>query len=268
MMIINDKLAVFENFQRDLTLPKFNTKTADLDDDGKYITINTAKALVVSGGDSVEWGSARRPSWWRRLTAWFLTRREDAKRTVSIEEFFRSVKGAANEIKIMEERALGLKVQLERTKKSGQVALREQLERSVGAERAEAQLVALGMKCYVEEDTIVTFAQRVQRGVELSWLCNFVRHIPDDVLERKFQSDERGIFDAYCVLHYDPEKKSVHETQAERDRRKDPILFGLIEGRRRLYFVGDWVDEYCDLTLDQLAEKLGSAVKNPIRSLD
>ncbi len=36
-----------------------------------------------------------------------------------------------------------------------------------------------------------------------------------------------------------------------------PILFGVIKGRRRLYFVGDWVDEFCDLTFDQIADALG-----------
>lgn len=36
------------------------------------------------------------------------------------------------------------------------------------------------------------------------------------------------------------------------------ILFGLIEGRRRLYVVGDWVDEICDLTMDQIADSIGN----------
>lgn len=38
---------------------------------------------------------------------------------------------------------------------------------------------------------------------------------------------------------------------------KDPILFGTFQDRKqkvcvdRFYYLGDWVDEYCDLTLDQ-----------------
>ena len=42
-------------------------------------------------------------------------------------------------------------------------------------------------------------------------------------------------------------------------REKDPILFGAIMDGDvcfdRLYFICDWTDEFCDLTLDQLAEK-------------
>jgi len=30
-----------------------------------------------------------------------------------------------------------------------------------------------------------------------------------------------------------------------------------MEGSRKLYFVGDWVDEFCDLQLDQIADALG-----------
>lgn len=39
--------------------------------------------------------------------------------------------------------------------------------------------------------------------------------------------------------------------------KKDPILFGLMTERRVLYFVGDWVDDFCNLTLDQIADVLG-----------
>lgn len=62
------------------------------------------------------------------------------------------------------------------------------------------------------------------------------------------------------MLHYDPEKKSYLETQAEKAAKRDPILFGVMKGRRILYYVGDWIDEVCDLTLDQIADLLGSHV--------
>ena len=41
-------------------------------------------------------------------------------------------------------------------------------------------------------------------------------------------------------------------------REKDPILFGTFQDAatrtivERFYFIGDWVDEYCDLTLDKM----------------
>jgi hypothetical protein len=78
------------------------------------------------------------------------------------------------------------------------------------------------------------------------------------VLEVKLKTDALGIFDNYVVLHYDPDGKATQMTEAEIAAKKDPILFGVIQHRRRLYFIADWVDEQCDLTLDQIADTLGS----------
>ena len=45
---------------------------------------------------------------------------------------------------------------------------------------------------------------------------------------------------------------------------RDPILFGMIEGSRRLYFVADWVTDDDDLTL----EKLNLVVENATQWLE
>lgn len=71
------------------------------------------------------------------------------------------------------------------------------------------------------------------------------------------ESNQAGIFDNYVVLHYDPEKKGFALTEIEKKSKKDPILFGVMKGRRILYYVGDWIDDYCDLTLDKFAEMMG-----------
>ena len=81
--------------------------------------------------------------------------------------------------------------------------------------------------------------------------------IPESLQAVKRDADERFIFDNYVVMHHDPTGKSWAETEAERkSRERDPILFGVIEGRRRLYHLGDWTDDFCDLTLDQVADSL------------
>jgi len=59
--------------------------------------------------------------------------------------------------------------------------------------------------------------------------------------------------DSYMLMIIDSRKQI-------RERRKDPILFGVINGRRQLYYVGDWTDEFCDLTLDQIVDTLGREV--------
>jgi len=76
---------------------------------------------------------------------------------------------------------------------------------------------------------------------------------------------ELKIFDNYVVLHYDPQGKasemSAEEKAQELVRRRDPILFGVFRGSRKLYFVGDWKDEQCDLTLQEIVDKLGEPLE-------
>ena len=147
-----------------------------------------------------------------------------------------------------------------RTKQAGQQALFEQLTAGLNAYKMETQLLALGLPKYVEEKDLVAFYKQSKRGLRLDWIRNFTRQIPREILDKKVRADEIGIFDNYVVLHYDPAAKSFAETEAEKAARKDPILFGLMEGCRRLYHVGDWKDEFCDLTLDQIADAMGDEV--------
>ena len=59
------------------------------------------------------------------------------------------------------------------------------------------------------------------------------------------------------MLYYDPEGKVYKETAYEEAKRKDPILFGVIAGSNKLYYIADWVDEYCDLTLEKFIDTIG-----------
>lgn len=93
------------------------------------------------------------------------------------------------------------------------------------------------------------FVKGCEKGLCLDWVADFVRPIPQSVVETKQKCDEIGFFDNYVVLHFDPDNKATTEkARQEAVRPRDPILFGIMLGSRRLYFVGDWVDEFCDLT--------------------
>ena len=39
--------------------------------------------------------------------------------------------------------------------------------------------------------------------------------------------------------------------------KKDPILFGVLENSKKLYYIGDWKDDYCTLTLEDMFNELG-----------
>ena len=49
--------------------------------------------------------------------------------------------------------------------------------------------------------------------------------------------------------------KMLADKGEEMKKRKDPILFGVIAGSNKLYFIGDWIDEYCDLRFDDVVKQ-------------
>jgi|GEM_PF-6580422 len=183
-------------------------------------------------------------------------------------EFFSAVKEGTERIDLVQERAAGFELVIASARSAGQEALLEQLLGRAAAVRAETRLQALGFDRYLTEETLVEFALQSSRGLRLDWVGNFARIIPPDVIEKKLRCDGDHIFDAWVVLHYDPDGKATAMTKSEREeevaRKRDPILFGLLEGSRRLYYIADWDDEYCDLTLEKLAEEVG---RNPAHHL-
>jgi hypothetical protein len=267
-MITSDgKLLVFEDFivdrntdgQADVSLALQTTTSSNL------ISFPPARGNLVVRIDgqevTVAQGSAEKK---RGFFSWLF--KTKPPKEMSVLEFFTSMKNSTEELELVLERAAQYEAAILQAKELRQKALVEKLEEGLLVARAETQLVATKKVKYLTEETLVTFYKKCEKGLRLDWLANFTRPLPVEVAAAKREADARGIFDNYAVLHYDPLKKSYAQTlkekEAERAKKKDPILFGLIRGSRRLYVVADWVDEVCDLTLDQIAAKLGaSAVK-------
>lgn len=253
----NGKLDIFEDFRVDRSLPKFK-KPEEVASEGtsSLFVLNSRNSAITMSSDSMSKSDGEgwepRRSLWARFKDWLADRRR-----VPIDVFFKSVRNGVEELEVVEERMQGYLAAIGRAKQNGQLALVEQLEANVEGVRAETQLVAMKMRKYLTEEQVVEFVKKAKRGLRLDWVANFTRVIPESVAKAKLKADERCVFDNYVVLHYDPKRKSWAETEAEKAKRKDPILFGVLRGRRRLYFVGDWVDDYCDLTLDQIADTLG-----------
>ena len=261
----DEKLHIFEDFRRREDLKPRNVDAQMYQSSGIQLSGMTAssQSSAFDGARVVvrENGEARirigKLSWWIRFWRWVGVLADDSRRTMSVQQFFSSVKNSVKELEIVTERAKGYEQALLQAKATGQTALYETLKGNLEVMRTEAQLIAVGYKKYITEETLVQFVKRCKKGLRLDWVENFGRTMPDDVLKKQKAAIERRIFDNFVVLHYDPNKKSWAETQAQKDRRKDPILFGVIRGSRKLYYIADWVDEYCDLTLDHIADLLG-----------
>lgn len=178
---------------------------------------------------------------------------------ISVEEFFTSIKNSKEELVLLDERFKSYESGLEHLKNTGQIALYESMCCDLEIHRSESQLYATGNRKLVTEQNIIDFAKKAPRALELDWVKNFTRSIPKKVVDVKIKMDTLGIFDNYTVLHYNPYGTGSALTEQEKEAQKDPILFGVILGSQKLYYIGDWVDEYCDLTFDKMVETLGEA---------
>lgn len=265
-------LDIFENFQTDRGLKKFtndpsNLATSNIADNSILIsnmTVVNSSSMPNTG--FVSWGpsaemvtNTRRPiterfeSWMSKLRNWV-----DEKKRVTPEKVFAEIVAGQTELASdLEKRLTAIDVLKDSAKKNGQTALYEQILRDERRLRSESVLATAGFRMFISEEMMVSFARKCEHGLRLDWIKNFTRVIPNEVIEQKQKADELKIFDNYVVLHYDPNGKSTALTEEEVRKKRDPILFGVFSQSRRLYFIGDWKDEFCDLTLEELLGRLG-----------
>lgn len=144
----------------------------------------------------------------------------------------------------------------------GQTALVEKLLSEMIANKYESLLYAKGKYYVIDEQTLVNFAKKTERGVDLCYVKNYTRPIPPEVIDEVAKANELEVFDNYVVLHYDPTGTVKKETRKEEAKRKDPILFGVIAGSHKLYYITDWIDENCDLTLEKFVDTIGMKKKD------
>jgi len=278
-------LQIFERFISDETLLKFDghdgpiqQHTAGFGGIGNS-QVNGNFAVPSIGIDATAFNDGfviekKNPTWkqrWRyfRKGEVHITNVElkvDETRKMPVEEFFRSIKNSKKELKKIDKRAEGYIEALKQAEIMGQIALIERLTAQIDVVKAEGQLYSIGLKTIITEDQIVKFYKECEIGMRLDWIKNFTRIIPSEFLETKKELDEKGIFDNYCVLHYskngDAYAMTQEEIKEEEEKKKDPILFGVIRGSRKLYYIGDWIDEYCDLTLEDFIDKYGKTAIN------
>lgn len=95
--------------------------------------------------------------------------------------------------------------------------------------------------------------------VKIIELENYEREIPDEIVE--IWSKVKDKFDKAYVLFTDYTGKVERQVEKER-REKDPILFGTFQDKSsrtvidRFYYIGDWEDEHCNLTLDKMVNEV------------
>lgn len=123
----------------------------------------------------------------------------------------------------------------------------------------EQEADLFGIEKFVLKKDVEKFISSVSNKiVKLKALSEFPRIIPERVRKRLKNLQSKGLFDEYLILYTDltvPEDEI--KSNKQKIKEKDPILFGKFNNiPDKLYYIADWIDEYCDLTFDKLTDEL------------
>ena len=130
----------------------------------------------------------------------------------------------------------------------------------------ELEVVHSGFTTYINRQDLDEYIENVaSRTVVIIELENYERDIPDDIVDKVALCREKNLFDGYYVVFTDYTGKERKKVEKEKQE-KDPILLGSLKiGESispRLYHIGSWEDQYCDLTLDKMVQEYDAAHKN------
>lgn len=145
--------------------------------------------------------------------------------------------------------------------KLGQVAGLRRIGFQLSCIIQERKLIEAGITTYVYKDDLMKYIKKISdKSVRVCLIKDYEREIPDEVTEVVLSV--KDIFDDFVVVYTDYTTKETERTNAViKAKEKDPIIFGIFQDKEhiftldRLYYVADWVDEYCDLTLDKFVQE-------------
>ena len=269
--LIGNKLAIFERFQTDNNLTKHVKKEVKragqrfiMEPD--YVEEDESNEAT----DEVSWKMASPVIWTEKVGFFKRIRRKilryfDNRNLPKLppEETMKIVFERAEQLQVFAAKQQTVENLIKVAKENGQTALVEDLKSKQAVLVYEAALIVLGYSQYISENALVSLAKKSDRAFRLDWIKNFVRIIPEPVAEKKRGLDKSLIFDNYVILHYDPDGKGNKLTEADIAAKRDPILFGVLKGSQKLYFVADWKDDLCTLTFEELMLELE---KNEIKT--
>ena len=154
---------------------------------------------------------------------------------------------------------------LKKTKVTGQTSAAKKIVEQYELIMRELKAASFGFKTICYRSDIEKFITTVEnKSVKIIELSKYPREVDDSVIDKLIIARENELFDEYYVLFTDYTMKETKKIAKHR-RDKDPILFGAFTFEpsnstnripyERMFYIGDWVDEYCDLTLEEMLKQ-------------
>ena len=199
--------------------------------------------------------------------AWLAGLSDGAKtpEPLSVEEAFALAKGESIVVtteELLRSRAIAAAL-VRRFEQTCQYGMARKVRDHLDVLAAKIALAERGMCRYITEEQAIEFMTKAERGVQVEFLRYYPEVIPVDVSAKVAECNLAFLFDNYVVMYYSTNVKPVRlleeeVDEAERHKRRDPILFGTLRGSRNLYYVADWVYKDDDLTLETVEKAIGT----------
>ena len=145
---------------------------------------------------------------------------------------------------------------------NGQNILAEKILTNLVREVRESIITAKGITEYVEREELVKYKNKIREGhISDTMLKDYTRIIPKGITDKIKKL--KDIFDDFVIWHYWEEKveekleKKQKMTSSEKDKMRDPVIFGIIKETDKHYVIDEWSDEYCDLSFDEIVDSIG-----------
>lgn len=170
--------------------------------------------------------------------------------------YFKYIK---SKFKVVERKKIDRKVKeiekaFEVAVENGQNVLAEKFLEEITLMGKEAMIYGKGVKKYIDREDLMKYKNSIREGhISNTYLKDFTRVIPNRVT--KELDKVKHLYDAIEIWHYwNEDAKDVKKmTREEKEKMKDPVMFGLINGSKKMYFIADWEDDYCDLTFREMS---------------
>ena len=157
---------------------------------------------------------------------------------------------------------------LNKYKITGQIKGMRKLMFHIECIEKEREIIKAGIDTFIYRDDIEYYIDHVSDDiVKIIDIQSYEREIPDEIVE--IIELVGNMFDQLYIIFTDYTGETERQVEKER-RSKDPILFGVFQNKKtrsvidRFYYLGDWVDEYCDLTLDKMVNESANAGRRNI----
>lgn len=144
----------------------------------------------------------------------------------------------------------------EKAKRTGQKDLEDKLMFHIINYEKEIELLNNGINKFIYYEDIQKFVNTIDKNVvKIIELKRYPRAIPDNIVN--IIEKTKQLFDEMYIVFTDYTGEVERKIEQQK-KEKDPILFGVFCNRNkrtkldRYYYIADWEDEFCDLTLDKM----------------